>query len=104
MPACPHCSASIDLRKIKHQGLLVSYRICPMCGQKFEVDPKTKRRQAVFIILALISLVLTILMHGNVSQWFPFAAFSYVLLIGTIYYGNKRVFFVKVERDSGKSN
>ena len=104
MPACPHCCNPIDLRRIKHQGLLVSHRICPTCDQAFEVDPKTKRRQAGFIVLALISLVLTVLMYGDAKRWLPYAMPSYLLLGAAIYYGNKKVYFVKSEEAKGKSN
>lgn len=97
---CPHCRTPVDLRKIKHQGMLVSYRVCPACNQAFEVDPKTKRRQAAFIVLALVSLVLTVLMRGDVQKWLPYALPSYLLLSAVIYYGNKRVFLVKSLRRS----
>lgn len=83
--------------------MLVSYRICPACNQAFEVDPKTKRRQAVFIVLALVSLVLTVLMYVDDTKWLPYALLSYVLLGAVIYYGNKRVFFVKSAGAKGKA-
>ena len=102
MPTCPHCRTQIDLRKIKHQGFLESYRICPACNQAFEVDPRTKRRQAVFIVLALVSLVLTVLMYVDVKKWLPYAALSYLLLGAVIYYGNRRVFFVKSDGAKNK--
>lgn len=95
MPDCPHCHTPIDLRKVKHEGLFVSYRICPACHQAFEVDAKTKRLQVVTILLALISLVLTVLMYIDVEKWLPYAVPSYLLIGIIVYYGNKRVFFVK---------
>lgn len=103
MPACPHCCKPIDLRKIKHQGFLASYRVCPTCDQAFEVDPKTKMRQAAFMVLALISLVLTVLMYRNPERWLSYALFSYLLLAVAIYNGNKRVYFVKSQGAKGKS-
>ena len=104
MPSCPHCNKSVDLRTIKHQGMLAPHRICPTCNHPFEVDPKTKRRQAAFIVLALLSLVLTALMYADVRKWLPFAVPSYLLLGALVYYGNRRVYFVKSERAIGKSN
>ena len=103
MLACPHCGAAIDLRKIKHQGWLAFYRICPNCNQAFEVDPQTKRRQAAVLVLALISLVLTVLMYGDVRKWIPYTVPSYVLLGAAIYYGNQRVSFVTSARAGDKS-
>jgi hypothetical protein len=69
--------------------------MCPACNQAFEVDPTTKRRQAAFIVLALVSLVLTVLMWVDVTKWLPYALPSYLLLGAAIYFGNRRVFFVK---------
>ena len=103
MPACPHCRTAIDLRKIKHQGVLVPYRICPTCNQAFGVDSKTKRRQAAVIVLAVVSLVLTALVDVDVGKWVPYAVFSYLVLGAAIYYGNKRVYFVKSDRAKDKS-
>ena len=104
MLTCPHCGARIDLRRIKHEGLFVSYRVCPTCEQAFDVDPRTKRRQAAFVILALASLALTVMMYADVRTWLPYAIVSYLLAGAVIYYGNKRVFFVKSDGAPGKSN
>lgn len=95
MLSCPHCGAPIELRKIKHEGLLASYRICPTCDGAFEVDPKTKKRQGAFIILALVSLVLTVLAYTDGWMWLPYALMSYLLLGGVVYHGNKRVLLMK---------
>ncbi len=98
MPACPYCNEPVDLRAIKHQGMFSAHRICPTCNQPFEVDPKTKQRQAVFIVLALLSLVLTILMYADVRKWVAYAISSYLALAVLIYYANGKVYLVKSER------
>ena len=97
MLSCPHCNAEVNLRALKHQGVLASHRICPTCAKPFEVDPSTKRRQAAFIALALVSLVLTILMYFNFRQWALFAISSYVVLGMLIYFANRKVYLVKYE-------
>ena len=102
MLRCPHCERPVDLRALRHQGMFASHRICPTCGESFEVDPHTKRRQAAFMVLALISLVLTILMYVEFRQWAPFAIPSYVVLGVFVYFANKKVYLVKHESALGK--
>lgn len=95
MLACPHCSAPIDLREIRHEGLLATHRFCPVCKQPFEVDTRTKKRQALFLVILLISLVLTVLSYIYGRTWAPFAVASYFLAGGVLYYGNRNVQLVK---------
>ena len=71
-----------------------NYRICPGCEGRFTVDKATKGRQAAFILVALVSLVLTILMHFRGNDWMIPALLSYVILTGLIYWGNKKVYLV----------
>ncbi len=94
---CPHCESPVDLRKLKHQGMFAAHRICPTCGKAFEVDPRTKKRQAAFIVLALVSLILTILMYFYFRQWAPYAILSYLVLGVLIFYANSKVYLVKHE-------
>ena len=94
---CPHCDDSVELRALKHQGLFASYRICPTCNGAFEVDRHTKLRQAGFIVLATVSLILTILMYYDFRQWGLFAIPSYLLLGILIYSANRKVYLVKYE-------
>lgn len=82
--------------------MLASHRICPHCEESFEVDPHTKRRQAAFIILATVSLILTVLMYFDFHQWALFAISTYVVLGALIYLANKKVYLVKHNR--GASN
>ena len=93
-PACPHCEVPVDITQLRHQGMFKSYRECPNCQKHFEVDPNTKRRQAFFIVLALISLVLTLLLYFRGVIWLVPACVSYVLLAVLIYWANKKVFYV----------
>ena len=97
MPLCPHCNAEICIRKLPHQGLFKTHRICPACGGAFTVDRATKQRQAAFIVLALASLVLTLLMFYRDPGWWPPAVASYLLLAILIYWGNRKVCFVPHE-------
>jgi CXXC-20-CXXC protein len=103
MLECPHCGNPVELRELKHQGMLASYRVCPHCGEKFEVDRHTKRRQAVFIVLAMVSLIFTVLMYFNVHEWAAFAISTYVVLGALIYFANKKVYLVKYYRDESNS-
>jgi transposase-like protein len=94
MPICPHCSLDICVRELPYQGLFKSFRICPNCGESFTVDTDTKYRQAACIVIAVISLVFTLLLYYRDSKWLIPALVSYVVLGLLIYWGNKKVFFV----------
>ena len=99
MPECPHCKVSIIVRELQHQGLFKSYRICPDCDGCFTVDPKTKRRQAAFIILALVALALTLFLYLDGTQWLAPALVVYAVLAALIYWSNKHVYFVPAKRE-----
>ncbi len=68
-----------------------------MCKGTFEVDRKTKIRQAVCLAVAFVSLVVTVLMYFEGTKWLPYAGAVYPLLGGLIYYGNKNVVFVETD-------
>jgi ribosomal protein S27AE len=104
MQKCPHCSAEIIIRKLPHQGLFKSYRICPKCGGSFTVDTHTKYRQAISLVIALISLVFTILLYLGDKGWLIPAIGSYAVLGLLIYWGNKKVFFVPYKRSRNSTN
>lgn len=99
MHTCPHCSVEIIIRELPHQGLFASFRVCPECNEKFTVDKKTKYRQALCIFLATISLVLTILLYFQGTQWLEASIISYVAVGILIYRGNKRLFYIPYEDD-----
>jgi hypothetical protein len=98
MPACPHCRREIRIAELPHPSWLENYRICPNCGGYFTVDNKTKRRQAVALGLAAISLVLTLLLYFQGIGWLFPALVSYLALAVLIYWGNKEVRFVPYEK------
>ena len=97
MLTCPHCDSPVDLRVLRHQGMLASHRMCPRCDGSFEVDPFTKRRQLAFIVLALVSFALTVLMYFDFRQWAALAIPSYAVLVTFVYFANKKVYLVKYE-------
>ncbi|HUV20584.1 MAG TPA: hypothetical protein VMZ32_02250 [Gammaproteobacteria bacterium] len=82
------------MRELRHPRLFANYRRCPHCGDCFTVDPDTKRRQAVCIVIALISLLFTVLLYFGDDRWLIPALVSYAVLVILIYHGNKRVFLV----------
>jgi hypothetical protein len=69
--------------------------VCPNCAGKFTVDARTKRRQAVCLVIALVSLAFTMLLYFQGSQWLIPALASYVVLGALVYWGNKRVLLVR---------
>jgi uncharacterized protein (DUF983 family) len=106
---CPHCHDEICLRELPHQGFSKSFRICPGCGGSFTPDKDTKYRQAILIVIAVISLILTLFLYFDSTDWLIPAVASYVVFALLLYWGNKRVFLVVYhgkgsERDGGKSN
>ena len=94
MQRCPHCHIEIRLRELPHQGIWTSYRVCPNCAEKFTVDPATKRRQAVCLVIAILSLVFTILLYFQGTDWLIPSLISYLVLGWVIYWGNKQVYLV----------
>jgi len=101
---CPHCSIEIRINELPHEGLFESYRLCPGCGGQFTVDKNTKYRQAALIVIALISLALTILLYFGESRWLVPAVISYAVLGLLIYWGNKKVYFVPYEGGQDSSS
>lgn len=104
MQRCPHCNIEIRVRELPHQGIWKNFRICPGCGGYFTVDTKTKYRQAIFLLIAVVSLILTLLMYYQGSEWMIPAIVSYIILGIVIYWGNKHVFFVPYQEDRDITN
>ena len=104
MQTCPHCNIEIRVRELRHQGFFNNFRICPDCGGRFTVDTKTKQRQAAFIVIAVISLVFTLLLYYQDPKWLTLALVSYVVLGLLIYWGNKKVFFVAYNEDQNNTD
>ncbi len=91
MLCCPHCQSEIVLRDLKHQGMLRSDRICPNCCGRFTVDADTKRRQLWFIVLAVVSLVLTLLAYFEFADCLSLALLSYLLIAVLLIWANGKV-------------
>ena len=104
MLTCPHCNEPVELRQLQHQDLFSSHRICPACDGAFDVDSDTKRRQGIFIIVAVVSFVLTLLMFSNFLPWAPFAVVSYAILGVGIHRANKKVRLVKYPAASDEAD
>lgn len=104
MQTCPHCNIEIRVRELPHQGLFETFRVCPNCEGRFTVDTDTKYRQATCILIAVISLVFTILLYFRVSEWMIPALLSYVVLGLFIYWGNRKLFFVPYEKDQNRTD
>ncbi len=103
MSNCPHCKNEIDGKHLREQFSLKSYKICPSCEGLFTVDSSTKQRQALGVIIALISLLLTLGLFSMEEQLFIPAAISYVALGFYIYWANKLVLFVPYDKDGDAS-
>jgi hypothetical protein len=94
MLTCPHCHHEIRIRELPHPEWFKNYRICTTCTGRFTVDGDTKIRQALFLVIAFISLFLTLYLYFDGNAWLTPAIVSYVFLALIIYWGNKRVYFV----------
>jgi hypothetical protein len=67
------------------------------------VDADTKIRQALFIVLSLVSLVLTLLLYFVGSEWLGPALASYAALLLLGVWGNSRITLVKYGNGDGGS-
>ena len=99
MLACPFCRIEIRMNELDHPGLFKNYRVCPNCGGTFTPDIRTKYRQAVFIVIAFISLILMLLLYFEGTDWLTPAVISYLILGFSIYHGNKLIYLVPYEKD-----
>jgi len=104
MLSCPHCNVDIVLKELPHQGLFANFRVCPECGGTFTADPDTKFRQALFIIVALVSLVFTLFLYFHSSEWLIPSLSSYLALGILIYWGNKKMYLVPCSPDKASSD
>jgi uncharacterized protein (DUF983 family) len=102
MQKCPHCRTEIILRELPHQGFLKSNRLCPQCGGSFTVDKDTKYRQAFFIVILLISLVFTLFLYFDETDWLLPALLSYFAVGILLYRANKKVFLVPYNKDQNE--
>lgn len=91
---CPHCGDAVVMRELRHQGIWASHRLCPHCAGAFVVDRDTRRRQAICIAIALLSLLFTGLLYFRGNDWLFPALASYAVLAALIYRGNRLVVLV----------
>jgi hypothetical protein len=98
MLSCPHCGAPIDFRKIRHEGLFETRRTCPGCNQSFDLDARTKKRQAIIMVVLVLCFALTVLTYIYGAYWTALAVASYCLFGGILIYGNRRIYLVKSSR------
>ena len=103
MRACPHCKQVIEGKDLQAQISFKRYRTCPSCAQPFTVDVSTKYRQVIGLLIALISLTLTLGLFYRGTDWLIPAIISYIILGLLIYWGNKRVIFVPYDKDRNAS-
>lgn len=99
MLSCPFCKIEIRMNELSHPGFFKNYRVCPNCGGKFTPDLETKYRQAVFIVVAIVSLVFTLLLYFEGTDWLIPAVVSYLILGVLIYHGNKHIYLVPYDKD-----
>ena len=103
MLRCPHCNAEICLQQLPYQGLFANFRICAHCAGGFTVDPETRRRQAVFLIVTLIATVITLLLYIRGTVWLIPALVIYVVWGMIFYRANKLMFLVTYQKNQEKS-
>jgi hypothetical protein len=99
MLTCPHCEVEVRIKELPYQGYFKSFRICPNCEGSFVVDKDTKIRQAIFFVIATISLVTTTLLYLKGTDWLIPTIVSNVTLGVFVYWANKRVSFVPYEKE-----
>lgn len=101
MHTCPHCHNELDLRELQKANALKfnKYSICPHCGNKFTVDPDTKTRQVVTLLIAVVTLFFTLMGYFRDTTWFIPTLISGTALALYIYRANKWVEFVPFRDD-----
>lgn len=97
MHSCPLCFARFHVRELPHQSWWKHYRCCPSCGGRITVDRDTRIRQYLFLLVALISLLFTVLLHFEGPAWLMPALLSYLVMAVALYWGTKHVRFVPYE-------
>lgn len=99
MHACPYCQQQFNVRELPYQSWWRNYRLCPHCEGKITVDKDTKIRQALFLIVACMSLVFTGMLYFEGNTWLLPAFVSYLVMGLALYWGTKHVRFVPYTKD-----
>lgn len=92
---CPVCGSDMRSRSLLSQLSLKPYRVCPDCNAKYVSDPKTRKRQAPIIILAMIAFGLTAAVGLKGSGWLLPAVASHIIMWAYIGYTISHVKYVK---------
>jgi len=101
---CPKCAAEFEVRSLPYQGLFADYRLCPNCGLKITADKDTKYRQVYCLVIAVFSLMFTILLYFDGATWLLASIASYVVLAGIIVWGSRKMYFVPYTREESEEN
>ena len=96
MVSCPSCGGPIRAKDLDRFSLK-PYQTCPHCGTRFTVDPGTRRRQQVALVLSLGALASTAGWLLLDRPWLVPSVTSYAILIGFIAWANRRVRFVEYD-------
>lgn len=64
------------------------------------MDRDTKIRQALFLVIAFISLGFTAMLQFDGHHWLLPAIASYVVMAIALYRGTKKVFFVPYDKET----
>ena len=92
------CAQSIPSRELAGQSRRRKYRICPWCDAHITIDPLTRRRQVVALVLGLIALSLAAAVAVSGATWSVVGIIiSSVALLAWIAYSEQRVRFVRHE-------
>ena len=95
---CPVCAQSIPSRELAGQSRRRKYRICPWCDAHITVDPVTRRRQVVALVLGLVALFLAVAVAVSGATWSVVGVIiSSSALVAWIAYSEQHVRFVRHE-------
>ena len=98
---CPRCGAQFTGKQMLEHGqpFWRVYRVCPVCELNIVIDKKSKNRQIVVFILAIIALILILsdtLIGKLISMGIVTIAFLYV------FYSEKKVKFLPFYKSDQK--
>jgi transposase-like protein len=92
---CPACGSDMRSRSLWSPLSLKPYRVCPDCNAKYTSDSKSKRRQVPIMVLALISLGLSIGVTLRRSDWLLPAFVSVIVLGVYVGYAVSKITYVR---------
>lgn len=95
MPKCPGCQTAIEGKDLRKQFGISPFRTCPYCKIRFTVDPQTKLRQLIALVLATASLALTVGWCFAGQPWLYPTVVSYITLALFIWWSNRLVEFIE---------